>query len=49
MTDEITNGNSKNIVYSVKKGAFSAFKRKLKVDNDFSLKSLCGPLLKEHS
>ena len=34
MTDKIINGNSKNIDYSVKQGAVSAFKRKPKAVND---------------
>ena len=34
MTDKIINCNSKNIDYSVKQGAVSAFKRKPKAVND---------------
>ena len=48
MTDEIINGNSKNMSSVVNKEAVSAFKRKLKVVNNLIQKKLCGPFFKEH-
>ena len=48
MTEEIINGNSKNIGYRLKKRAVQGLERKSKIVNDFALKILCGPLLKEH-
>ena len=48
MTDEIINGNYKNIEYKVRISVVLEFERKSKVVNDFAKKSLGGPLLKEH-